>query len=68
MAEENKQPKPRGGFREGAGRKPKDKVSTQRCSICVPRDILEIIDGNYSNRSDFIQKAIKEKLRREMLI
>lgn len=68
MEEEKKQPKPKGGFREGAGRKPKDKVATQIISVGIPRDILAIINENFPNRSDFIQRAIKEKLRREMLI
>ena len=68
MEEEKKQPKPKGGFREGAGRKPKDKVAVQVVSVGFPRDLLEIINHNFPNRSDFIQKAVKEKLRREGLI
>ena len=66
--EEKKQPKPKGGFREGAGRKPKDQVATQLVGVKIRRDFLEIISQNYDNRSDFIQRAVKEKLRREGLI
>ena len=68
MEEEKKQPKPKGGFREGAGRKPKDKVSTQYVGVKIRKDFLEIIAQNFENRSDFIQHAVKEKLRREGLI
>lgn len=68
MEEEKKQPKPRGGFREGAGRKPKDVVPTQLVTVKLRRDFIEIINMNFPNRSDFIQKAVKEKLRRECLI
>ena len=68
MEEEQKQPKPKGGFREGAGRKPKDKVETQALTIRLRKDFLEIINKNFPNRSDFIQRAVKEKLRRECLI
>lgn len=66
--QELKTPKPKGGKREGAGRKPKDKVKTQRVSISIPMDIIALIDRNFPNRSDFIQHAVKEKLRRECLI
>lgn len=68
MEEEQKTPKPKGGFREGAGRKPKDKVATQLVGVKLRKDFIEIINANYENRSDFIQKAVKEKLRREGLV
>jgi hypothetical protein len=68
MEEEQKTPKPKGGFREGAGRKPKDKVATQLITVKIRKDFLEIINKNFENRSDFIQKAVKDKLRREGLI
>lgn len=68
MEEEKKVPKPKGGAREGAGRKPKDQVATQLITVKVRKDFLEIIKRNFPNRSDFIQRAIKEKLRRECLI
>ncbi len=58
----------RGGAGRNQGRKPKDHVVTQTISIKVRKDYLEIINDHYTNRSDFIQKAIKEKLRRESLI
>ena len=68
MEEVKKEPKPRGGYRENSGRKPKDKVAVQVVSVGIPKDILKIINENFPNRSEFIQKAIKEKLRRECLI
>ena len=68
MEEEVKTPKPKGGKREGAGRKPKDKVPMQLVTVKLRRDFLEIINRNFPNRSDFIQHAVKEKLRRECLI
>jgi len=68
MEEEKKEPKPKGGKREGAGRKPKDLVPTQSVTIKLRKDFIEIINRNFPNRSDFIQHAIKEKLRRECLI
>ena len=67
MEEEKKEPKPKGGFREGAGRKPKDGVVMQSITVKLRKDYLEIIGKVYDNRSDFIQKAVKEKLRREGL-
>ena len=68
MAEEKKQPKPKGGFREGAGRKPKMGSVAKIVSVAIPQHLLDIINEHYDNRSDFIQKAIKEKLRRDELI
>ena len=51
-----------------AGRKLKDKVATQFIALRLRNDYIKIIDDNFPNRSDFIQHAIKEKLRRECLI
>ena len=68
MEEEKKTPKPKGGFREGAGRKPKDQVPTQTITVKLRRDFLEVINRNFPNSSDFIQHAVKEKLKRECLI
>ena len=65
---EEKTPKPRGGKREGAGRKPKDGTNTQLVGVRVRQDLMKIIDENFVNRSEFFQKAVKEKLRREGLI
>lgn len=58
----------RGGAGRGQGRKPKDKVPMQQIPLRVRRDYLEIIEKNFPVRSEFIQSAIKEKLRRECLI
>ena len=63
--EEQKTPKPRGGFREGAGRKPKDGQPTMMVSAKLRKDYVLVIDKCFGNRSEFIQKAVKEKLRRE---
>lgn len=68
MEEEKKTPKPKGGFREGSGRKPKDGVTMQNVTCKVRKDFLQLIHENFENRSEFIQKAIKEKLRREGII
>lgn len=68
MEEEIKAPKPKGGKREGAGRKPKDKVTMQSTTVKIRKDFLQTINENFPNRSEFIQKAIKEKLKRECLI
>ena len=38
MEEEKKVPKPKGGVREGAGRKPKDKVATQLITVKIRKD------------------------------
>lgn len=62
-------PSQRGGYREGAGRKPKDKAATQHITVRVRKDLLEVINSYYENkRSDFIQRAIKNQLKRDGLI
>ena len=58
----------RGGAGRGQGRKPKDKVAAQHITLKLRKDFLEIIHENFMNRSEFIQDAVKEKLRREGLI
>lgn len=62
------QPTKRGGAREGAGRKPKDKTAAQVVGVAIPPYLLEIIKAVYDNRSEFIVHAIKEKLRRDGLL
>ncbi|MCR5270586.1 MAG: hypothetical protein K6D91_06165 [Prevotella sp.] len=57
-----------GGHRDGAGRKPKDKVATQVISVPVRKDFLELIINNFPNRSEYIQHAIKNQLKRDGLI
>lgn len=66
--EEIKTPKPKGGKREGAGRKPKDKVATKLVSVKIRKDFVELINEHFVNRSEFFQDAVKEKLKREGLI
>lgn len=71
MEEEKKEPKPRGGFREGAGRKPYDGEGhpTMMVSVKLRKDFVEIIDNcSLGSRSQFIQKAVKDKLKKEGLI
>ncbi len=66
--EEIKTPKPKGGFREGSGRKAKDKVVTRLVTVNIREDFLAIIAHHFPNRSEFFQQAVKEKLRREGLV
>jgi hypothetical protein len=68
MEEELKQPKQRGGARLGAGRKPKDGVGSIHVSVRLNKNHVRLIRENYDNPSEFISKAVKEKLRREGLI
>ena len=71
MEEEKKEHKPRGGFREGAGRKPYDGEGhpTMMVSVKLRRDFVDIIDNCADgSRSAFIQKAVKNQLKREGLI
>ena len=58
----------RGGKREGSGRKRKEEVATGHLSARIRIDWLEIIAGNYPDRTQFLKEAIKEKLEREGLI
>jgi hypothetical protein len=68
MEEEIKTPKPKGGRREGAGRKPKDGVGTEYVGVKLNKNHVQIIRENYDNLSEFISKAVKNQLRREGLI
>ena len=68
MEEEQKQPKPKGGKREGAGRPPKDGVGTEYVGVKLNKLHVLLIRHNYDNLSDFISRAVKEKLRREGLL
>ena len=65
--EEEKKHKPMGGFREGAGRKPKDGVGTELIHVRVNREHVRIIREK-RNLSEFICKAVKNQLIREGLI
>ena len=66
--EQIKTPKPKGGRREGAGRKPKDGVGTEFVGVKLNKKHLQIIRDNYDNLSEFISKAVKNQLRREGLL
>ena len=62
MEEETKQ---HGGHREGAGRKAKGgSEGTQRVTFRASKDVYEILQ-NYDNKTEFIEKAIREKWRRD---
>lgn len=68
MAEEKKEPKPKGGFREGAGRKPKDGVGTELVHVRLNKVHVETIRVKRGNISAFISLAVKNQLIRERLI
>jgi len=64
MAEEKKQPKPRGGAREGAGRKAKGGINgTRHMGFRCSEDVYQILQM-VENKTEFIEKAIREKWRR----
>lgn len=66
--EEEKKPKPKGGAREGAGRPPLGGVGGQHITLRVRKDYLILIDTYFKSRSQFINEAIRAKLKREGLI
>jgi hypothetical protein len=68
MEEETKTPKPMGGARPNAGRKPKDGVGTTLIAAKLNKNHVRIIRENFDNLSEFIGKAVKEKLRRDGLL
>ena len=68
MEEEQKITKPKGGFRPNAGRKPKDGVGAEFIGVKLNKKHVQLIKDNYKNLSEFISKAVKEKLRREGLV
>ena len=57
----------RGGAGRNQGRKPKEGTISLLVGVRIRKDYLKLIDDNFV-RSDFIQKAVKEKLYREGLI
>lgn len=64
-------PKSKGGVRENCGRKPYDGEGhdSMTISLKLRKDYVRLIDLNHEgSRSSFIQKAVKDKLRREGLI
>lgn len=65
MAEE-KEKKPMGGRREGAGRKPKsrDGAESQRVAFRCSSDVWKILQLQ-ENKTAYIEKAIREKYRRD---
>lgn len=52
----------RGGARPGAGRKNRGRVQT---TVMIDGDILDRLAAVCRNRSDFINAAVREKLKRE---
>lgn len=70
MAEEEKK---RGGARAGAGRKPKDGVGTHLMAIKLNKRHYELIkmlveNEEFASVSEFIGRAVREKLMREGLV
>ena len=62
--EEEKKPKPRGGFREGAGRKSKGGIDgTQHVGFRASKDVWEILQ-QVENKTEFIESAIRDKWKR----
>ncbi len=66
--EQIKIPKPKGGKREGAGRPPKDGVGTEYVGVKLNKNHVQIIRNSQYGLSEFISKAVREKLRREGLL
>lgn len=66
--EQTEEKKKRGGFREGAGRKPTDGIGMQHVGLRLRKDYVAIIDKNFKNRSEFINQAVREKLIRGRLL
>ena len=68
MEEEQKEvehPKPKGGARPGAGRKAKGGESgTKYINFRASKDVWEILQL-VGNKTEFIEKAIREKWRRQ---
>ena len=59
----------KGGYRPGAGRKKKDGVGTEQISVRINVEHLQIIREHHPKSvSDFISKAVKDKLKRGGLI
>lgn len=63
MEEEQKEPKPRGGVREGAGRKPKNPNGEHRIGFRCSAQTWAILQ-QVENKTEFIEKAIYERWRR----
>ena len=61
--------KPRGGKREGSGRKLKGGVGAKRISYRINLEHLALIEQYHPDitLSEFLDRAVKEKLRREGL-
>ena len=62
--EEEKKPKPRGGARPNAGRKPKAEQS-RMITFRASQDVYEILMMQ-PNKTENIEKAIREKRKREL--
>ena len=54
----------RGGKREGAGRKSKGDLGTLRVAFRCSQDVWDILQQQ-PNKTEYIEKAIREKWRRE---
>ena len=65
---EEKATKQRGGYREGAGRKPKGGVGTRAVSLRVNKEHYELIVRHHNSFAEFVDRAIRERLKREGLL
>lgn len=64
MTEEQNTPKPRGGKREGAGRKSKGDNGTLRIGFRCSQDVYDILQQQ-PDKTAYIEAAIREKHKRE---
>ena len=64
---EPKEKGPKGGFREGSGRKPKGGVGTRQMGLKLRTDLYQYIQEYcpHDTLTSFIEKAILEKIERE---
>ena len=68
MEEEKKTPKPRGGARNGAGRKSKSKSGeTKRVAFRCSHDVWQILELQ-QDKTAYIEAAVREKWKRDRLL
>ena len=53
---------PRGGKRKGAGRKADGDTPKRRITVTIPDELIQWIDERSKNRSEFIEKLIREMM------
>ena len=65
---EEKPTKQRGGYRDGAGRKPKGGVGSRRLSMRINKEHHKLIAAHYKSVSGFIDTAIEHELEKDGLL